>query len=132
MASRVIRLQRFFLISKQAVLHPGRERRSLDRSYSPLDYNRIYGSTYFSEPKNGPRRLPIGTVCAWIEPNLHRLGDRLRETECQFGPWIGNVCLSVPSGQTFQQFVICDITTREDATVVSERTRFGNRVNQIS
>jgi hypothetical protein len=26
----------------------------------------------------------MGTVCAWIVPKVHRLGDRLCETECQF------------------------------------------------
>ena len=83
-ANHIIHPQRFFSISKQAFLQPGRETRSLDRSYSFLDYNRIYGSTYVSEPKNGPGRLPIGTVCAWIESNFHRLGDRPCETECQF------------------------------------------------
>ena len=43
-----------------------------------------------------------------------------------FGSRIGSVCFSVPSGQTFQQFLICNITTREeDATVLSESSRIG-------
>ena len=41
-----------FSIREQALL-PSRKRCNLDRSYSFLDYNRIYGSTYVSEPKNG-------------------------------------------------------------------------------